>query len=266
MADETAEKLRREKAGTYRTADGRFTVEQSSSGWLLIDAEQENELGLPLARGPFPTLDEARAALSGARSSPAAIPGRATRPVGRSVKPAATWQTPAKPPAARPRVAGPAAKSAPPRAAKPQRAQRDPSRPEVVIREIRAVDGDQLRRLWAECGFRSLGDDDLGLARMARRNPGLLFVAAEGSRIVGSALGGWDGRRGWIYHVATAPGHRRQGIATRLVDRVEEGLRDLGCPKVSVLVGDENEDGRAFWAARDYDAGSRQYARELRGT
>jgi ribosomal protein S18 acetylase RimI-like enzyme len=99
---------------------------------------------------------------------------------------------------------------------------------------------------------------------MARRNPGLLLVASEGTQVVGSALGAWDGRRGWIYHVATAESHRRQGIATKLVDQVEAGLRDLGCPKVSVLVREGNDDGREFWAARGYEKGSRQFARELR--
>lgn len=247
MADETAEKLRREKAGTYRTGDGRFTIEQSSSGWLLIDAEQANELGLPLARGPFATLDEARAAIAGARSSPAVKAPRELRPIR------AASNLGALTPRAAVRAAGP-----------PPRERRSQAKPQVVIRDLRAVDGEQLRRLWAECGFRSLGDDDLSIARMARRNPGLLLVAAEGSRIVGSALGGWDGRRGWIYHVATAASHRRQGIATRLVDRVEAGLRDLGCPKVSVFVRDENDDGRGFWEARGYEAGSRQFARELR--
>ena len=48
MADD--EKLKRERAGTYRTADGRFTIEQSATGWLLLDSEQTNELGLPLAK------------------------------------------------------------------------------------------------------------------------------------------------------------------------------------------------------------------------
>ena len=65
------EKLKRERAGTYRTSDERFTVEQSSSGWLLLDAEQANELGLPLTRGPFATLDEARDAIAAARKGPA---------------------------------------------------------------------------------------------------------------------------------------------------------------------------------------------------
>jgi hypothetical protein len=58
--DGNVDALKRERAGAYRTRDGRFTVEQSSSGWLLLDSEQTNELGLALTRGPFGTLDAAR--------------------------------------------------------------------------------------------------------------------------------------------------------------------------------------------------------------
>ena len=251
---EAPEKLKRERAGTYVTGDGRFTVEQTSSGWLLLDAEQANELGLPLTRGPFATLDEARSAIAAARTGPApkgdivSIADRPRKATPKSAVRDAEDEDEDEPKQAKPRPAP----------------SRRPAKPKVVIRELRGVDGDQLRKLWAECGFRSLGDDDLGLARLARRNPGLLLVASEGTRIVGSALGAWDGRRGWIYHVATAESHRRQGIATKLVDQVEAGLRDLGCPKVSVLVRDENDDGREFWSDRGYDLGSRQYARELR--
>lgn len=248
---ETPEKLKRERAGTYVTADRRFTVEQTSSGWLLLDAEQANELGLPLTRGPFGTLDQAREAIAAARSGPAPK-GELIRIAGRPRKAAAESTA---------RADGD--EDVAPRKTRAATKQR-PSKPKIVIRAIRGVDGDQLRKLWADCGFRSVGDDDLSLARLARRNPGLLLVASEGTQIVGSALGAWDGRRGWIYHVATAESHRRQGIATKLVDQVEAGLRDLGCPKVSVLVREENDDGREFWVERGYEAGSRQYARELR--
>ena len=140
-----------------------------------------------------------------------------------------------------------------------------PPKPAVVIRDIRAVDGEALRMLWKAAGFGLLGDDDLGLARMARRNPGLVLVAAEGTRVVGSALGGWDGRRGWIYHVVVAPSHRRQGIATRLIDDVEAGLRALGCRKVNVMVRPDSDGGAEFWNARGYDASpASQYGRELK--
>lgn len=234
--------LKRERAGTYRSRDGRFTVEQSSSGWLVLDGKHTDELGLPLARGPFATLDEAKAAISAARSGPAPISGVSKRPPRLTAVPS------------------PVA----PRAVKVRRAPVKPAKPVVVIREIRAVDGDALRALWTAAGFRLLGDDDLGLARLARRNPGLVLVAAEGTRVVGSALGAWDGRRGWIYHVASAPSHRRQGIATRLVDQVEAGLRALGCRKVNVIVRADSDGGSEFWAARGYEGGtSTQFGKEL---
>lgn len=232
------EKLKRERAGTYRTADGRFTVEQTSTGWLLVDAEQTDDLGLPLARGPFATLDEARSAIAAARTGPRPTSDIGRRPARRS--------TPGK--------------TSPPRPAPARR----PAPPAVVIREIRAVDGDALRALWRDVGFRGLGDDDRSLARLARRNPGLVLVAAEGSRIVGSALGAWDGRRGWIYHVATAATHRRQGVADRLIDQIEVGLANLGCPKVNVIVRPDSDGGAEFWTARGYGpSDGRQYGKEL---
>ena len=66
-------KLKRESAGRYVTGDGRFTVDQASGGWMVSDAEQTNELGLPLVRGPFATLDEARDGMEAARRGPAPI-------------------------------------------------------------------------------------------------------------------------------------------------------------------------------------------------
>lgn len=271
----TEDKLKRERAGTYRTGDGRFTVEQSSSGWLLLDDQQTDELGLPLARGPFATLDEARSAVAAARSGPRPMSSLADRQSARENRPSRSAVRPDRPSrrsgpgSTSPRPGRSAATSdapkRPPLKALRAPGARAPTRPAVVIRDIRTVDGDGLRELWRDVGFHSIGDDDRSLARLARRNPGLVLVAAEGSRIVGSALGGWDGRRGWMYHVATAQTHRRQGIAARLVERIEAGLGDLGCPKISVMVSEENAGGRAFWSARGYSmAPTRQLSRELK--
>src|SRR5690349_12917219 len=106
-----------------------------------------------------------------------------------------------------------------------------------AIREFRPTDGDGLRTLWLAAGFRLLADDDPGLAAFADRNPGLFLVAiAPGGGIVGSAMGAWDGRRGWIYHVATAATYRRSGVASELVARVEARLAELGVVRVNVLV------------------------------
>ena len=139
------------------------------------------------------------------------------------------------------------------------------ARPTIAIREFRDGDGDALRELWAAALFRLHGDDDAGLARFAARNPGLFLVATSSSgTIVASAMGAWDGRRGWIYHVATAVTHRRTGVASLLIERIERQLRELGAVRVNVLIRDGNDRGRAFWTAAGYElSGSRQYGKDL---
>jgi ribosomal protein S18 acetylase RimI-like enzyme len=235
------DKLKRESAGRYVSADGRFAVEQSSGRWLTIDAESTDELGLPLVRGPFATLDEARAAIAEARQGP-----RAT----------STLETRLK---ARPRQG-----RTPAAATRRSPAPKKPREPTIELRDFEPADGASLRALWKAAGFGSVGDDDRSLAAFAARNPGLLLVATADGAVIGSALGGWDGRRGWIYHVATAEAYRRKGIATRLVRRLEQRLRVAGAPKVNAVVRDEDETARTFWKALGYEvAPTRQFARDL---
>jgi len=245
--------LKRESAGRYATRDGRFAVEQSSGRWMVVDAESTDDLGLPLVRGPFGTLDEARDAIEEARTGPAPTSDLAKRIA-------------AMPPARR--KAGQArsgtSRKGPREAPEPAPSQRRSRPAPIELRDYRRGDGERLRSLWKEAGLGGLGDDDASLDAFAERNPGLCLVATSGEDVAGSALGGWDGRRGWIYHVATATPHRRKGIARRLVRRLEQRLRDLGCPKVNVIVREENEAAEPFWIALGYAAGrSRPFGKEL---
>jgi ribosomal protein S18 acetylase RimI-like enzyme len=128
-----------------------------------------------------------------------------------------------------------------------------PHESRVDVREFREGDGDALRGLWTEAGFRLIGDDDAGLRRFAARNPGLFLVGLADGEIVASAMGAWDGRRGWLYHVAVAPSHRRMGIATDLVARIETSLRALGCPRVLVMVEADNDAGLELWLKLGYE-------------
>ena len=123
----------------------------------------------------------------------------------------------------------------------------------VEIREFTAADAGALEAFWVRCGLRIRpGDDPPSLVRFAERNPGLFLLALDESRIVGSALAGWDGRRGWLYHVGTDPDRRRGGIGRALVAAIETRLRDLGCPKLNLIVWDDNEQAMAFWRALGY--------------
>ena len=98
------DKLVRQAAGTYRTADDRFEVRGGTgSGWFLVDSEQTNDFGQELIQGPFATLDAVRAAIPTSRSSKITPirPGPATRreTKGRGSKDKAPAPPPPPPPA-----------------------------------------------------------------------------------------------------------------------------------------------------------------------
>ncbi|HUG48247.1 MAG TPA: hypothetical protein VMP67_07515 [Candidatus Limnocylindria bacterium] len=60
-------KLVRQEAGTYRTADERFEVRGTGNRWFLVDTQRTDELGQELVRGPLATLEAAREAIPEAR-------------------------------------------------------------------------------------------------------------------------------------------------------------------------------------------------------
>lgn len=63
--------LKRLGGGRWQTRDERFTIEPQSGTWVLVDAEQTDDLGLPLVRGPFRSLTDAKAAVDAARGAAA---------------------------------------------------------------------------------------------------------------------------------------------------------------------------------------------------
>ena len=65
---------------------------------------------------------------------------------------------------------------------------------------------------------------DIDITQYLERNPGMSFVALSSGKVVGVTLAGHDGRRGYIHHLAVHPDFRRQGLASRLVNRCIEAL------------------------------------------
>jgi ribosomal protein S18 acetylase RimI-like enzyme len=80
----------------------------------------------------------------------------------------------------------------------------------------------------------------------------LFLVAALGSEIVGTAMAGYDGHRGWVYYVAVSPRRRRQGIGTALMNSVEQRLASLGCPKLNLQVRASNHEVVSFYESLGY--------------
>jgi ribosomal protein S18 acetylase RimI-like enzyme len=80
----------------------------------------------------------------------------------------------------------------------------------------------------------------------------LFLVAVADTKVVGTIMAGYDGHRGWLYSVAVAPSHRRQGIGSRLVSHAESALICKGCVKINLQTMEGNESAAAFYESLGY--------------
>ncbi|MBC7878689.1 MAG: GNAT family N-acetyltransferase [Anaerolineales bacterium] len=114
------------------------------------------------------------------------------------------------------------------------------------IREFRfPADYSQTLELWEsiEAGM-SVGRSDTPeeIQKKLKRDSDLFLVAELNNEIVGTVIGGYDGRRGMIYHLAVHKSVRKQGIGGLLLNEVENRLKAKGCLKCYLLAFAGNTD------------------------
>ena len=124
----------------------------------------------------------------------------------------------------------------------------------MKIRGFRLDDYSRVFELWKEAGLEIRPGDDLeGVKLKLERDPDLFLVAEDAGQIIGSVIGGWDGRRGFVWHLAIKPGHQRKGIGRALVRQVEERLTKKGATIVYAMILTTNKRSRDFFTASEYE-------------
>ena len=111
------------------------------------------------------------------------------------------------------------------------------------IRKLTISDYDEMIELWERSSlpFKPKGRDSRqAITLQMNKNPDLFLGAFEGRVLVGTVVGSYDGRKGWINRLAVDPEHRRQGIAQHLIARVEGALREKGARIICALVEESN--------------------------
>jgi len=125
------------------------------------------------------------------------------------------------------------------------------------IREFQLGDYEEVAELWKECGIILRPGDELdGIKLKLQRDQDLFLVAENDQQILGVVLGAWDGRRGWINHLAVRSGHRRSGVGKALVRELERRLAKKGALKVNAQIYKSNKQSLAFFKALEYEVHS----------
>jgi ribosomal protein S18 acetylase RimI-like enzyme len=126
----------------------------------------------------------------------------------------------------------------------------------IILRQARFPEEyPQIYALWQRAGSGiqlRISDEPDEIAKKVQRDPDLFLVALAGDKIVGAVLGGFDGRRGMMYHLAVEPDRRKSGIGTALVDELERRLKARGCIRYYLMATAQNEQAIHFYEKRGW--------------
>jgi N-acetylglutamate synthase len=119
----------------------------------------------------------------------------------------------------------------------------------IEIRAMEAFDYSGCLSLWQSLPGLGLSsaDEENTISFFLEKNPGTCFVAVDSVKIIGTVLGGNDGRRGYIYHLAVHKDYQRNGIGKLLSEKCLRALKAQGLHKCHIFVISNNLEGLKFW-------------------
>ena len=101
---------------------------------------------------------------------------------------------------------------------------------------------DDVVQLWNKAGI-SVGSSDSKkeIERMLERNPNLFLIGKIEENIIAVVMGGFDGRRGYIHHLAVDPIYQKKGYGKKLVDDLISEFRRIGVHKIHLFIEKQNQ-------------------------
>ena len=111
----------------------------------------------------------------------------------------------------------------------------------MIIRPFENDDRQTVIKLWRRCGLVvAWNDPEADIDRKLRVDPELFVVGIAGSRLVATAMGGYDGHRGSLYYLAVDLEQPGRGYGRKIVDFLADLLEQRGCPKLNIMVRSSN--------------------------
>jgi len=101
----------------------------------------------------------------------------------------------------------------------------------------------------------SSADEPKEIERFLTANPETVLVLTRNDVVIGSVLGGFDGRRGYLYHLAVKEEDQGQGYGTLLLTELERRFKSLGAMRLHLMIYIDNKASEFYrkrgWWVRD---------------
>ena len=112
----------------------------------------------------------------------------------------------------------------------------------LLIRQFKEGDKEALVSLWNMCKLTVPWNNPYkDIARKLKVQAELFLVGYLEDKLIASVMAGYDGHRGWINYFAVHPDFQARGYGKQLMENVENGLRELGCPKINLQIREGND-------------------------
>jgi ribosomal protein S18 acetylase RimI-like enzyme len=116
---------------------------------------------------------------------------------------------------------------------------------------------DDIISIWRKAGI-NVGSTDTKdeIKRILDINPQLFLVGKIDQKIIGVVIGGFDGRRGYVHHLAVDSDYQKKGYGKMIMDELIARFRKMGVHKVHLFIEKYNKEVVNFylnlgWEIRD---------------
>ncbi len=121
------------------------------------------------------------------------------------------------------------------------------------IRRFVSADSDTVIDLWQRCGLtKPWNDPMLDIERKLQVAPELFIVGEIDGQVIASAMGGYEGHRGWVNYLAVDPTLQGGGYGKQIMRYLEKKLIARGCPKINLQIRSSNSAVIKFYEAIGY--------------
>ena len=123
----------------------------------------------------------------------------------------------------------------------------------MKIRVYQNSDQQAVSQLWDDCGLVvPWNDPGKDIERKLAVGADLFLIGERDGKIITTAMGGYEGHRGWVNYLAVDPERQNNGYARQMMAELEARLIEKGCPKINLLVRETNVDAVHFYEAIGY--------------
>jgi ribosomal protein S18 acetylase RimI-like enzyme len=123
----------------------------------------------------------------------------------------------------------------------------------MSIRPYSPEDEPAVIDLWHQCELvRPWNNPKLDIERKLKVNPELFLVGVWNGQVTATAMGGYEGHRGWVNYLAVNPAYQRLGFGRQIMEELEKRLLAMGCPKINLQVRQGNTGALQFYSRIGY--------------